>query len=78
MLGYIITVCNGDEELVQKRCSVLTWFEEWYVYFEMMWGRTLIRYVNLVDKADGWGITHVILRNIFDSKMAIVQQCRED
>ena len=34
LLAYIIIVCNGDFCRIRKRCGVLTWFEEWVLYFE--------------------------------------------
>jgi hypothetical protein len=40
MIGYIIGVMNGDiDKIMNERQSMyLTWLEEWYLYFVMVWG----------------------------------------
>ena len=35
---------NGDLDEVYGSCmSVLTWYEEWFFFFEQIWGRTFMR-----------------------------------
>ena len=41
LLTYIFIVCNGDINLIMRRDTSLTWFEEWFLHFEYKWGRTL-------------------------------------
>ena len=36
VLSYIIVVCDGDSERICSCKSELSWFEEWFFYFEMM------------------------------------------
>ena len=43
LLAYIVIVCNGDFCRIRTRCSVLTWFEEWVLYFEWSYGHTNVR-----------------------------------
>ena len=41
MLAYIIIVCNGDwERMSESVTGIMTWYEEWYFFFEFIWGRT--------------------------------------
>ena len=43
MLTYIFIVCNGDINIMKRRASSLTWYEEWFLHFEYQWGRSLTR-----------------------------------
>ena len=43
LLSYIFVVCDGDINTVELRSSSLTWYEEWFMHFEIQWGRTLTR-----------------------------------
>jgi hypothetical protein len=47
LLCYAMVVCNGDVELLLQTSSKLTWLEEWLFYFEMKYGRTFNRWVDL-------------------------------
>ena len=48
MLKYIMTVCNGSFVKMMSTQSKLTWFEEWMLFFEMMWGKTHTRVEDLI------------------------------
>ena len=76
MLAFISVVCNGDIKKIQKRKSVLTWYEEWMLFFEFTWGRTKLRWADL-SASDSYGIDDKMARTIFDSKMNIIIECRE-
>jgi hypothetical protein len=79
MLSFIFMVCNGDiNSIITSRTinSTLTWYEEWFVYFQKMWGRTLRRWHDMADKKDGYGIHTFTLSKIFDGKAAQVFCCR--
>lgn len=43
LLSYIFIVCNGEVDVITERRTVLTWFEEWFMHFEVKWGRTISR-----------------------------------
>ena len=68
LLAYAIVVCNGDLNLLQNRCSILTWFEEWVLYFEWSYGYSNIRLQDLVGE---WGIDKTYVTNIKDCKGAL-------
>lgn len=76
---FIMIVCNSDMYRLTKRTEnlTLTWFEEWFVFFEKIWGRTLSRWVDSSDSNDGYGIRKETLIAIFDDKLKMVLQCRE-
>ena len=44
LLAYTIIVCNGDHNLMTYRSTDLTWFEEWFFFYELLWGRTFMRW----------------------------------
>ena len=38
MMRYVILICNADLKLMMETVSnELTWFEEWCLYFEVLW-----------------------------------------
>ena len=47
LIEYIIVVCNSDFNRIQRRKTVLTWFEEWVFYFEWKFGHTNVRQEDL-------------------------------
>ena len=53
----------------------LTWFEEWFLFFEMVWGKTLTEWVDAEKK---YGINKRILRNVLDNKLAMVMKAGEN
>jgi hypothetical protein len=76
LLAFIVIVCNGDFDLMTKRNTVLTWYEEWYFFFEMLWGRTINRWEDAESIKHGFGINQTYLRNVFKSKLDLVMVCR--
>jgi len=68
MLSYILIVCGGDPELIRKRNSSLTWYEEWLFHFEWKYGRTLTRWQ---DATKNLGPSQWILRNIVRQKLQL-------
>lgn len=39
ILATAMIFCNGDFELLTKAATpTLTWYEEWFIYFEIVWG----------------------------------------
>jgi hypothetical protein len=39
LLRFLLIVCDGDIELLVSRETTLTWFEEWFLYLEFVWGK---------------------------------------
>ena len=76
LLSFIVIVCNGDVNKMKKKETVLTWYEEWFLCFQIIWGRTLQRWEDLEDKLDGYGLKHEELRKAFDAKVAMIEDCR--
>ena len=73
MLAYIILVCNGDHQKMTMTVTSLTWLEEWFLYFELLWGRTLERYVDAEKSIDKGSFT---VMRIFYAKITLVLSCR--
>jgi hypothetical protein len=46
LLYYIAVVCDGNILMMVETTTCLTWFEEWFFFFEMLWGRSLQRWVD--------------------------------
>ena len=74
LLCYAAIVCNGDVTKMIETTSTLTWFEEWFHFFEMVWWKTLTRWVGAENK---YGINKRILRNVFDNRLAMVMKAVE-
>ena len=68
MIAYIVTICNGDFTRIRKRKSSMTWFEEWFYYFEYKYGHTNIRQI---DMESAWEMHHFALNQIKDCKLAL-------
>jgi hypothetical protein len=67
MLAFIAVVNEGEKEMIERTatCNKLTWLQEWLLYFEVVWGRSCGRWV---DMEDTYGYTDKTVRNVFDQK----------
>jgi hypothetical protein len=74
MLAYIVVICNGDLEKMFSSKSRLTWFEEWFLYFEALWGRTWTRWEDLMNIFEV--NRRVKIHEIFDEKCRIALEAR--
>ena len=68
IIAYIITVCNGDVSRIRQRNSPLTWFEEWFLYFQWKWHQTNRRQI---DIEHAWGIKNHQIYDVKDCKAAL-------
>ena len=68
LLLYIFVVCNGDVEIISKRQSSLTWYEEWFLHFEYKWGKSLTR---LEDVHKTFGPNVHVIESIISAKYII-------
>jgi hypothetical protein len=50
MIGFIIVVSDGKFERIQSTTTKLTWFEEWMVFFEVVWCKSSKRWVDMEYK----------------------------
>jgi hypothetical protein len=66
LLGFISVVCHGQTEEMIHCTTSLTWFEEWYLYYEVLHGKSLGRWFDVSDK---YGISSTTCRNIYDNKL---------
>jgi hypothetical protein len=74
MLGYIAVICSGNiQEITTTTSTTLTWFEEWYAYFEILYGKSLSRWVDAELK---YMCNHQLLRDIYDNKLKKVLSVR--
>jgi hypothetical protein len=62
MLSYISIVCDGNIKEMTTSTSTLTWFEEWYMYLEIVYGKSASRWVDVSLK---YNASNRTLRDIF-------------
>ena len=74
LMSYLIIICNADIDILTETATHLSWFEEWFLYLEVVWGRTLVRWE---DVAKEYGLTNNQERKVFDKKLGCVLECRE-
>jgi hypothetical protein len=74
LLSYVAVVCGGDISLMVDTASKLTWLEEWTIYFEMSYGRSLIRFCDYIKSYDS-SVNPV--RRVFRAKLALVKAARK-
>ena len=75
MLLYITILCNGDLTKMRENSSSLTWYEEWFFYFEKKHGKTILRWVDASSKEE-YGVGKEILIKVFKSKLTVELTCR--
>jgi len=73
LLVFVAIVCNGDFERCTHQTSYLCWLEEWFFFFEMMYGRSGNRWL---DFQRSYRISKSILRHIFKEKLQMVLTVR--
>ena len=55
LLAMIVIICNGDANKISDNTTKsLTWFEEWMLFFETLWGHAYQRWE---DVADDYGLS---------------------
>jgi DDE superfamily endonuclease len=75
MMCFIIIVCKGDIDMMINTATQLTFFEEWLLYFTMVWGRTCTRWYLIAER---YCISETTARLIFDVKQQMLLNIRED
>lgn len=73
MISYICIVCNGDVGLMGQTVSSMTWLEEWYMFFERVYGRSVTR---IVDCRIKYNISDPTICNVFITKLILALVCR--
>jgi hypothetical protein len=50
LLMFVWIVCSGSIDDIMETQTIMTWFEEWVFYFELVRGRTILREVDTKRK----------------------------
>jgi hypothetical protein len=74
LLGYVSVICGGNIDTIQSSSSTLTWFEEWYIFFQVVYGRSSPRWV---DMADRYKVSEATIRKIYDKKIRMALAARQ-
>jgi DDE superfamily endonuclease len=74
LVAFIAIVSDGNIETITKTITNMTWLEEWYVYYEFVWGRSERRWVDIERK---YNKSERTLRRLFDYKRYLHRKCRE-
>jgi hypothetical protein len=72
MWRFIFIVHNGDLSKVAKIFTRIIWYEEWVLFFEIMWGQTVKRWEYLDQLYSKYQT-----REICDAKMQEVLTCSQ-
>ena len=75
MMYFILVVCKGDVEIMMTTTTQLTYFEEWLLYFTIVWGRSCTRWFFVGER---FCIGETTARRIFDVKQQMLLNIRED
>ena len=69
MLYFIIVACNADIEKISQTTSNMTWFEEWMLYFEIQYSKSLTRWEDVAHPRAGYGVQTKVCREVFRLKL---------
>jgi len=73
LLTYIGIACNGNTNAMQETTSSLTWFEEWYLYFDWIWGRESSSLSSLQSK---YSISRRTVKRLLKAKKKVELEAR--
>ena len=74
LLCFIIIICNANIDLITTRTYKLSWFEEWYMFFEKIYSRSIKRWTDYKRK---YKRCESVLQIIFSNKLKIVIEARK-
>jgi hypothetical protein len=77
MICYVIILHKGDLNAIMDNTSTntLTWFEEWMVCLERLWGRSIGRWCEASQK---YGLLARHLSDVFDKKIRLILKTRKE
>ena len=75
MFGFIIVVIRGNIEELINTAIKQRWSEEWYAYFEIIYGKSLLCWVDVAEK---YKASNYTMRRVFDVKLDLVLASRND
>jgi hypothetical protein len=74
LLAFVVLACNGDLDVMTHTVTNLTWFEEWVLYFERVWVRTV---TGLTSAQERYRFNNnLTLASIMKSKEALLLRAR--
>ena len=73
LVAFILVVCNGSINSALQTSTELTWFEEWFVYFQWIWCRENTTEESLANK---FGVCRKTLGKVLESKWQIILAAR--
>lgn len=73
LLALIFAICEGDVDLIRKRCTPLTWYEEWFFFAEWIYGRSMMKWWQATKL---YGPDDESMRAVFRQKLALVKRAR--
>jgi hypothetical protein len=74
MLCFISVITNGCIETMGTTGTTLSWFEEWFYFFERMYSRSTVWWSDFMDKYEKSGNQ---LRKIFNEKLMLLNNFRK-
>ena len=76
MMAFVVIVNKGDIRKVSETTThVLTWFEEWYAFFEIIYGKRINRWVDGIEK---YKVSDATLRKLFLTRLKQVLSTRQE
>lgn len=73
MVAYIVVLNNGNMETLIETTTEMTWFEEWMLFFERVWGKSCTRWADCRRK---YHISDRCCCRVYDVKRKISMQIR--
>jgi len=73
LLFFISIICNGDLDKCMQQTSYMCWLEEWFFFFEMMYGHMANRWI---DYEWLYQISKLVLCRIFKQKLEMILTAR--
>lgn len=74
LLAYVFIICDGDVDLITRRSTSLTWFEEWMFGLEFTIGKSLTRWE---DAENQYGVDDFHLRKVLRQKVGMGRRARD-
>jgi DDE superfamily endonuclease len=68
MMAFIMVVTFGNIQQIEQTTTHLTWLEEWFIYYEVVWCKHSTRWVDLAIR---YNVSSKTVRNIFINKLTI-------
>ena len=75
LLSLVLTVCDGSVSKMTNRVTQLTWYEEWFLYLEFVYGKTIctVSSVSVLYCLSSRKAVNLII----DSKLKLVLEARK-